>query len=101
MTRQQALSAAAAAACLALCACGSAPAPVLRSSVQGFTALQAEAPARLRAPLRSIVAVYRADERIVRTSGSVGQMSQSMATRNLAASGAFRRLLLYMSAKCR
>jgi hypothetical protein len=73
---------------------------VLRSSVQGFTALQAEAPARLRAPLRAIVGVYRADERIVRASGSVGQMSQSMVTRNLAASGAFRQLLLYM-AKCR
>jgi hypothetical protein len=73
---------------------------VLRSSVQGFTALQAEAPARLRAPLRGIVAVYRADEQIVRTSGSVGRMSQSMITRNLAASGDFRQLLLYMS-RCR
>jgi hypothetical protein len=74
---------------------------VLRSSVQGFTALQAEAPARLRAPLRRIIGDYQADEKIVRTSGSVGQMSHSMVTRNLAASGAFRQVLLYISVRCR
>ena len=51
---------------------------VLVSTVKGFTALEKEAPAQLRKPLRKIIAVYRGDERVLRTTGDMSKISESM-----------------------
>jgi hypothetical protein len=73
---------------------------VLRSTVHGFSELETEAPHSLRKPLAKIIRSYRADERIVRVSGSLAQISQSMVKENLTASAAFHRVLIYISVSC-
>lgn len=73
---------------------------ILRSTVHGFTELKTEAPHSLHRPLRKIIAVYRADERIVRHSRSLMQISQAMVKENLSASSSFERVLRYISVSC-
>jgi hypothetical protein len=74
---------------------------VLVSTVQGFTGLEKAAPARLGKPLRQIVAVYRADERMLRTTGDMAKVSQSMVQGDGSGSAAFQQVLTYISGHCR
>jgi hypothetical protein len=74
---------------------------VLRATVKGFTSLEGEAPASLRAPLTKIVGVYQAEEQTAATSGSMGQISQAVVKENLSASGDFDQVLKYISVSCR
>jgi hypothetical protein len=74
---------------------------VLVSTVQGFTALEQESPARLRKPLKKIIAVYRADERVLRTTGDMAKISQSMVQGDGSGSAAFQQLLKFISVNCR
>jgi len=74
---------------------------ILRSAVRGFNELKTEAPHSLHRSLAKIIAVYRSDERIVRHSHSLTQISQAMVTENLRASSSFRRVLRYLSVSCR
>lgn len=73
---------------------------VLRSTVKGYTALEDEAPAKLRKPLQTIVAVYKSDEKILRTSGNLAKISQSMVKGNASGSAAFGQVLKYISVHC-
>jgi hypothetical protein len=74
---------------------------VLISTVQGFTRLEKEAPARLRKPLRKIISVYQADERTLSKTGDMARVSQSMVQGDGAGSAAFQQVLEYISASCR
>jgi hypothetical protein len=73
---------------------------VLVSTVHGFAGLEKEAPARLRKPLRKIIAVYRADEKIVRTDGDMTKVSESMVQGDGSGSAAFQQVLKYISDTC-
>lgn len=74
---------------------------VLVSTVHGFTALETEAPAQLRKPLRKIIAVYKADEKILRTSGDMTKVSESMVQGDGSGSMAFQQVLKYISTTCK
>jgi hypothetical protein len=74
---------------------------VLRDTVRGFSGLEAEAPATLRQPLTKIVSTYQAEEQIVRSSGSMGQISQAVVKKNLSAAADFDRVLKYIAVNCR
>jgi hypothetical protein len=73
---------------------------VLVSTVHGFAGLEKEAPARLRKPLRKIIAVYRADEKVVRTDGDMTKVSESMVQGDGSGSVAFQQVLKYISDTC-
>jgi hypothetical protein len=74
---------------------------VLISTVQGFTALEKEAPAQLRKSLRKIIAVYHADEKVLRTTGDMSKVSQSMVQGDGSGSAAFQRVVKYISGTCK
>lgn len=74
---------------------------VLRSTVNGFTELRADAPHSLRKPLKKIIAVYRADEKSVRSAGSISQLSAAMVKHNVQAASAFEHVLKYIASTCR
>jgi hypothetical protein len=74
---------------------------VLVSTVHGFTALEKEAPAQLRKPLRKIIAVYKADEKVLRTSGDMTKVSESMVQGDGSGSMAFQQVLKYISTTCK
>ena len=73
---------------------------VLVSTVKGFAALEKESPARLRKPLRNIIAVYKADEKILGTTHDMSKVSESMIQGDGAGSAAFQDVLEYVSANC-
>jgi hypothetical protein len=73
----------------------------LRATVKGFTSLQAEAPAKLRKPLKTIVGVYKSDEKVLNTSGNLTAISESMVKGNAAGSKAFQRVVKYLSVHCK
>jgi hypothetical protein len=74
---------------------------VLRSTVSGFTGLRAEAPRDLRKPLKKIVNIYKSDEKVLKASGSLTRISESVVKGNASGAMAFQRLLKYMSVKCK
>lgn len=74
---------------------------VLDATVKGFTALERQAPAAVRAPLRTIVRVYQKDQQVLDSGGSTATVSQAMATAGQANVKAFSSLLRYISAHCR
>jgi hypothetical protein len=74
---------------------------VLRSTVAGFTALEAAAPPRLSKSLQAIVAVYKSDEKVLRMSGSLAEISQSMVKGNASGAAAFQQVLTYISVSCK
>jgi hypothetical protein len=74
---------------------------VLVSTVKGFTALEKEAPAQLRKPLRKIIAVYREDEKVLRTTGDMSRISESMVQGDGSGSVAFQQIVTYISTTCK
>jgi hypothetical protein len=74
---------------------------VLVSTVKGFTALEKEAPAQLRKPLRKIIAVYRGDEKVLRTTGDMSKISESMVQGDGSGSVAFQQVVKYISTTCK
>jgi len=74
---------------------------VLQSTVEGFTRLEAEAPPSLRKPLAAIVGVYKSEEKAVRASGNLAQISESMVKGNDSDAAAFQQVLRYISANCK
>jgi hypothetical protein len=76
-------------------------AKVLVATVQGFTALEKEAPAKLRKPLRKIIGVYRTDEKVLRTTGDMSKVSESMVQGDSSGTTAFQQVLRYISGSCR
>lgn len=74
---------------------------VLQTTIRGFTELRAESPHSLRRPLKKIIAVYRADEKSVRSASSMSQLSAAMVKHNEAIAADFGHLLKYISATCR
>lgn len=74
---------------------------VLRSTVAGFAALETEAPARLRKSLKTIVGVYKSDEKTLRASRSLTGMSQATVKGNASESAAFQQVLKYISVSCK
>jgi hypothetical protein len=74
---------------------------VLHATVAGFTALDKESPARLHKPLRAIVAVYKSDEKKLRTARTISQMSHAMVKGEAAADPDFQKVLKYVSANCK
>jgi hypothetical protein len=74
---------------------------VLVSTVQGFARLEREAPAKLRKPLRKIIAVYKADEKLLKKTGDMARVSQSMVQSDGAGSASFQQVLKYISVTCR
>ena len=75
-------------------------AAVLVSTVRGFTALEKEAPAQLRKPLRKIIAVYQADEKVLRATGDMTKVSESMVQGDGSGSVAFQQVVKYISGTC-
>jgi hypothetical protein len=75
-------------------------AAVLVSTVRGFTALEKEAPAQLRKPLRKIIAVYKSDEKVLRTSGDMTKVSESMVQGDGSGSVAFQQVIKYIAGTC-
>jgi hypothetical protein len=76
-------------------------AAVLAATVKGFTGLEKEAPAKLRKPLRKIIAVYRADEKVLRTSGDMTKVSESMVQGDGSGSVAFQQVVAYIAGTCK
>lgn len=74
---------------------------VLRATVNGFTELRADAPHALRKPLKKIIAVYRADEKSVRSAASISQLSAAMVKHNRSAASDFEHVLKYIATTCR
>lgn len=74
---------------------------VLHDTVKGFANLETEAPRKLHKPLHEIVGVYKSDEKVVRRSGSLAQISQSMVRGNARGSSAFQKLLKYIAVNCK
>jgi hypothetical protein len=76
---------------------------VVRSTAAGFTALEPEAPSRLRAPIKTIIGVYTADEQRIATYGSIREMGASIVKANTTGPGgaAFRKVLTYISTGCK
>lgn len=74
---------------------------VLVSTVSGFTALEKEAPAQLRKPLRTIISVYRTDQKVLRRTGDMSKISESMVQGDGSGSAAFLKVLKYISGSCR
>jgi hypothetical protein len=73
----------------------------LRATVKGFTALKAEAPAKLHKPLKTIVGVYKSDEKVLNASGNTTQVNESMVKGNASGSRAFQRVVRYISVNCK
>jgi hypothetical protein len=73
---------------------------VLRATVRGFTGLEKEAPAALHASLHKIVKIYQKDERALRPSATLAQISESMVRGNAAGSIALQHLLKYIGQRC-
>jgi hypothetical protein len=73
---------------------------VLRDTIRGFTSLEAEAPAKLHAPLKKIIRVYKSDERALRNSASMAQISQAMVKGNASGTVAFQKVLKYIGTTC-
>jgi hypothetical protein len=76
-------------------------AAVLVSTVKGFTRLEKEAPAKLHKPLRKIIAVYRADEKVLRTTGDMTKVSESMVQGDGSGSVAFQQVVAYVAGTCK
>jgi hypothetical protein len=74
---------------------------VLVSTVKGFTVLEKEAPAQLRKPLRKIIAVYRGDEKVLRTTGDMSKISESMVQGDGSGSVAFQQVVKYIATTCK
>jgi hypothetical protein len=75
-------------------------ASVLVLTVRGFTALEKEAPAQLHKPLRKIIAIYQADEKVLRTTGDLTKVSESMVQGDGSGSVAFQQVVRYISGTC-
>jgi hypothetical protein len=75
-------------------------AAVLVSTVRGFTTLEKEAPAQLRKPLRKIIAVYKADEKVLRATGDLTKVSESMVQGDGSGSVAFQQVVTYIAGTC-
>lgn len=73
---------------------------VLVSTVKGFAALEKQSPARLRAPLGKIIAVYQADETMLRKTGDMSKVNESMIQGDGAGSAAFQDVLEYITDNC-
>jgi hypothetical protein len=76
-------------------------AKVLRATVRGFSGLEKESPASLRASLHKIVKIYQKDEKALRHSASLAQISESMVRGDAAGTIAFQHLLRYISQHCK
>jgi hypothetical protein len=74
---------------------------VLVATVKGFTKLEKEAPAKLRKPLRKIIAVYKSDEKVLRTTGDMAKVSESMVQGDGSGSVAFQRVVAYIGGTCK
>jgi hypothetical protein len=75
-------------------------ASVLVLTVRGFTVLEKEAPAQLHKPLRKIIAIYQADEKVLRTTGDLTKVSESMVQGDGSGSVAFQQVVRYISGTC-
>jgi uncharacterized membrane protein YdfJ with MMPL/SSD domain len=73
---------------------------VLKATVRGFTGLEKEAPASLHASLHKIVRIYQKDEKALRHSATMAQISESMVRGNAAGSIALQHLLRYIGQRC-
>jgi hypothetical protein len=76
-------------------------ATVLVSTVRGFSTLEKEAPAKLRKPLRKIIAVYQTDEKVLRTTGDMTKISESMVQGDGSGSVAFQQVIRYIAGTCK
>jgi hypothetical protein len=74
---------------------------VLRQTVKGFTSLDAEAPAKLHAPLKKIIHVYKSDETAVKNGKSMADISEAMVKGNASGSIAFQKVLKYIGTSCK
>jgi hypothetical protein len=74
---------------------------VLVSTVLGFTRLETEAPARLRAPLQQIIRVYQSDENVLRTTGNMARVSESVVRNDASGAASERQVVTYISVSCR
>lgn len=73
---------------------------VLRQTVKGFTSLDAEAPAKLHAPLKKVIHVYKSDEKAMKNGKSMADISQAMVKGNASGSIAFQKVLKYIGTSC-
>ena len=74
---------------------------VLHQTVKGFNSLEAEAPAKLHAPLKKIIHVYKSDEAAVKNGQSMAHISQAMVKGNASGSIAFQKVLKYIGTSCK
>jgi hypothetical protein len=73
---------------------------VLQQTIKGFSGLEAEAPAKLHAPLKKIIRIYRSDEKAVKAGKSLASISQAMVRGNASGSVAFQKVLKYIGHDC-
>jgi hypothetical protein len=73
---------------------------VLQQTITGFTGLNAEASAKLHAPLKKIIHVYKSDEKALKANKSLAAISQAMVRGNASGSIAFQKLLKYIGKQC-
>ena len=77
---------------------------ILYTGVIGYSDLEAEAPAQLREPIKTIIGVYQTDAKMAEGSGSVVEISKSLVrVHNGTGSdgAAFRKVLTYIRAGCK
>ncbi len=74
---------------------------LLVSTVTGFIRLEEEAPARLHEPLKKIISVYQSDEEVLRKTGDMARVSESMVQNEGSGSTAFQKLIKYIAVSCR
>src|SRR5580658_2153373 len=75
-------------------------ATVLTATLKGYSGLEKHAPAKLRKPLRKIIDIYKSDEKILRTTGDMAAVSESMVQSDGQGAKSFEQVLRYLSASC-
>jgi len=73
---------------------------VLVSTVKGYTRLEKEGPARLREPLKKIIRIYTSDEKVLKKTGDMARVSESLVRNDGAGATAEQQVVKYISVSC-
>jgi hypothetical protein len=76
---------------------------ILRSKASGFTSLEAASPPQVRASVRTMAHVYRAEEKLVARPGSISGISKALVKADGMGQSraALQQVLAYMRANCK
>jgi hypothetical protein len=76
---------------------------ILKATAEGFRGLEPEAPAGLRASIKTITGIYASDQRQLAAFGSITEMGTSIVRANTTGAGrtAFGQVLTYITKHCK